>query len=710
MPRPTVSNRLSSALSPYLRQHAENPVDWYEWGEEAFTRAREEDKPVFLSIGYATCHWCHVMAHESFEDQAVAELLNRDFVAIKVDREERPDVDNLYMTVCQATTGHGGWPLTIFMTPDQLPFYAGTYFPRDAHARRPGMLQLLPAVSRAWNEDREKLVASAENLTSAVSEGLSRANQAGGRVNEGTLKMAYNALATRYDDEYGGFGGAPKFPTPHNLLFLLREYRRRGDERALEMVTYTLRRMRSGGIWDHVGFGFHRYSTDRVWKLPHFEKMLYDQALLAMAYTEAWQATRAPLFRQTAEEILAYVARDLTDPDGGFYSAEDADSENPSGEAEEGAFYVWTWEELENILSGHSAPLAIALFNVERAGNFRDEATGRRTGANVLHLSTPLADAAVRLGVSREDLLERQERVRHQLLDARAARPRPLLDDKILTDWNGLMIAALAKAAWVFDEPAYAERASRAATFVLDRLRTEDGRLLHRYRAGESGIIGLADDYAFLSWGLVELHQATFDPRWLVTAAELMDVLLANFRDGKSGGLFMSPTDGEQLIVRQIAYYDGATPSANSVAAFVLARLAHLTGRMELAERATGILSSTNEISALPSGHTMSMVALQHLVGPTREIVIAGEPEAADTVALLAAIREGYDPHAVVHLRPGNAPDLVEAAPYLESQAPVDGRATAFVCEDFACDFPVFEPESLRDRLAGGASGDGKST
>jgi uncharacterized protein len=692
-------NRLAQALSPYLLQHQDNPVDWREWGEEAFAAARAEGRPVFLSIGYATCHWCHVMERESFEDEEVAALLNAHFVPVKVDREERPDVDALYMSVCQAVTGHGGWPLTVFLTPEAEPFYVGTYFPKDGRGQRPGLMQLLPAVNRAWTEEREAVAASAARLTEVVREGLGRVQEPGPDLDRGALNGGYNGLAARFDPEWGGFGAAPKFPTPHNLLFLLREHVRTGEDRPVEMVRQTLTRMRFGGIWDHVGFGFHRYSTDGEWRLPHFEKMLYDQALLAMAYTEGWEVTGDPLFRQTAEEVFAYVERDLTGPEGAFHSAEDADSLNRHGEKEEGAFYVWSWEEWMDLLGEGDGPLGAALYNLEAEGNFHDEASRQKTGDNVLFRTLTLAEAAERLETPPEALRQRLEAIRQRLFDARALRPRPLLDDKVLTDWNGLLIAALAKAARAFDAPEYAERAARAADFLLSTLRTEDGRLLHRYRAGEAGLTGLAEDYAFLAWGLLELHQATFETRWLREAVALSETLLAHFWDDAAGGLFLSPDDGEALLVRQKQYYDGATPSANSVAAYVLARLARLTGRTEWEDRAAAILRSSEEVRQFPMGHTMALVALQFLEGPAREVVVAGDPEAEDTRALLAALHEGFRPHDVLHLRTPSGDSLAEVAPWTEAHAPREGRAAAYVCEGFACQAPVTDPDALRGLL-----------
>jgi len=698
-------NRLADTQSPYLLQHAENPVDWYPWGEEAFDKARDEDKPIFLSVGYATCHWCHVMEHESFEDDEVARLLNEHFVPIKVDREERPDVDALYMTVTQALTGHGGWPMTVLLTPERKPFFAGTYFPKHGRGGRPGMMDILPQVANSWAEDRERVDGSAEKITEAVREALGRQRATETALGEEALTAAYNGLAGRFDPEAGGFGGAPKFPTPHNLLFLLREAQRVGGaetlvgQRALQMVEETLRAMRRGGIYDHVGFGFHRYSTDRVWKLPHFEKMLYDQALLAMAYTEAFEVTRDPMYRRTAEEIFTYVARDLTSPEGAFYSAEDADSPNAEGEKEEGAFYVWRWNEFMQALGERNGVIAAALFNVDRAGNFRDEATREMTGANVLFRTVDDDEASERLEMAEEGFRQRVDDIRQELFEVRAKRPRPLLDDKVLTDWNGLMIAALAKAARAFDEPKYADRAARAADFLLDTMRTKGGRLLHRYRNGDAAIPGMLDDYAFLVWGLIELHQATFEPRTLRAALDLNQTMRTHFEDDEQGGFFLAADDSEALLLRQKEYYDGAVPSGNAVAALNNLRLARLTGQTDLEAVAERVMRSSAEIAEQPMAHTLMMSAAAFAAGPAQEITIAGEPGADDTDAMLDALRGLYLPNAVVHLRPPGEPEVTTLAPYTEAQTMRDGNATAYVCEHFACQSPTADPDEMVAQL-----------
>ncbi|MHC5077701.1 MAG: thioredoxin domain-containing protein [Planctomycetota bacterium] len=501
-------NRLAGEKSPYLLQHAKNPVHWYPWGKEAFERARKEDKPIFLSIGYSTCHWCHVMAHESFEDPEVARLMNEAFVNIKVDREERPDIDGIYMKFCLMMTGSGGWPLTIVMTPDKKAFFAGTYFPKRSVPGRIGMMDLVPRLRDLWRTRKEEICASAEEVLSVAKRSADFTPGEGLAVSD--LKRATRQLAARFDEKRGGFGTAPKFPSPHHLLFLLRYWKRTGDSQALHMVERTLQAMGRGGIWDHVGFGFHRYATDADWRVPHFEKMLYDQAGLAMAYTEAFQATQKPAYARTAKEILTYVLRDLKSPEGGFYSAEDADSEG-----EEGKFYLWKRDEIVALLGKEEGEWVSKALSVREDGNFAEEATGRKTGANILFLSPSPSDAEREAGGMDLPFEERLEAARRRLYEARERRVHPFKDTKILTDWNGLMIAALAKASQAFGKEEYAKAARDAATFILQTLRGPDGRLLHRYRDGEAGLPAHVDDYAFLIWGLIELAEATFETPFL---------------------------------------------------------------------------------------------------------------------------------------------------------------------------------------------------
>jgi uncharacterized protein YyaL (SSP411 family) len=689
-------NRLAKEKSPYLLQHARNPVDWFPWGEEAFEKARKEDKPVFLSIGYSTCHWCHVMAHESFEDAEVARLLNENFVCVKVDREERPDIDGIYMSVCQMMAGNCGWPLTIIMTPERQPFLAATYIPKEARFGQPGMLELIPGIAKAWKERRGQLTGIAEGILAAL-----RHRPEGGAGREPdleTLKTAYELLSARFDEAHGGFGGAPKFPTPHNLLFLMRYWKRTGEPRALEMVERTLQAMRRGGIWDHLGGGFHRYSTDEEWLVPHFEKMLYDQSLLALAYAGAYQATRKGRYAETAREILDYVLRDMRSEEGAFFSAEDADSEG-----EEGKFYLWTDDELEKALGAEDAALAMRVFGATKAGNFHDEAHGKRTGQNLLHLKADLEDIASVLKMEEPALAKKVEAIRKRLFEAREKRVHPHKDDKVLADWNGLIIAALARCAVVLGEDRYGKAARKAAGFILHKMR-RDGRLLHRFRDGDASFSGNLEDYAFLVWGLRELYAWDFDPDHLKAAVELNSEMMQHFWDNERGGLFFTPDDGEALLTRQKEIYDGAIPSGNSVAAQNLLRLGLLTGRPELAERARALMNAfAAEIDSFPAAHTHLMMALDLEIGPSCEVVIVGEPDGKDTEAMLAAARSKPWPSKVLMLRePGKKGDeLAETAPFTKEMKMHDGKATAYVCSGGSCKQPVTDPEKMLELMKG---------
>ncbi len=560
-------NRLIKEKSPYLLQHAYNPVDWHGWNEEAFERARAENKPIFLSIGYSTCHWCHVMEKESFEDAEVAELMNEAFVSIKVDREERPDIDHVYMTVCQMMTGSGGWPLTIIMTPDKKPFFAATYIPKESRYGRAGMMELIPRIRDVWADRHKDVLDSAENMTTAL-QSIEK-ESSGELLDAGVLDKAYEELSQRFDKTYGGFSGAPKFPTPHNFFFMLRHWRRTDQPDALKMVEKTLQEIRWGGIFDQIGFGFHRYSTDREWLVPHFEKMLYDQAMLALAYLETYQATGNTFYSETAKEIFTYVLRDLRSPEGGFYSAEDADSEGV-----EGKFYVWTEQELREILPADEADLMVRAFHVEKTGNFREEASGKSLGANILYMGKPLSDIASDLKLPAERLKKKIDSARSKLFEVRERRVHPHKDDKILTDWNGLMIAALARGAQVLGDKTYSDAAEQALEFILKKMRQPDGRIRHRFRDGEAGIGAILDDYAFLVWGLMETYEATFDARCLETALELNTDMIRHFWDQKGGGLYFTADDAENLIVRKKEVYDGALPSGNAVAMLNLLRRA----------------------------------------------------------------------------------------------------------------------------------------
>ncbi|MDI3328115.1 MAG: thioredoxin domain-containing protein [Alicyclobacillaceae bacterium] len=672
-------NGLIREKSPYLLQHAYNPVDWMPWSEAAFDKAVAEDKPIFLSIGYSTCHWCHVMERESFEDAEVAELLNRHFVSIKVDREERPDIDHLYMTVCQAMTGQGGWPLTVFMTPEKEPFFAGTYFPKHSRYGRPGLLDLLRRVAELWEADRERLRRTGKEIVRQTAPAVNPA--ARGEIGAGALTRAFDHFLSSYDQTYGGFGRPPKFPRPHDLMFLLRYWARTGREEALQMVEGTLEGMRRGGIWDHVGFGFSRYSTDRQWLIPHFEKMLYDNALLALAYLEAFQATGRARWARVAREIFAYVLRDMTGPEGAFYSAEDADSEG-----EEGKFYVWRPEEIRRVLGEERGRIACRYFGVTGEGNFEN-------GASVLNLVDTDPKAIAReFGMAPEVLEEGMEQARRKLWEAREGRVRPHKDDKILTGWNGLMIAALARGHRVLGDTEYLSAASRAADWIWRAMRRSDGRLLARYRDGEAGIPGYLDDYAFYLWGLLELYQASGEIRWASRAAELAGDAWRLFWDDRDGGCFLTGSDAGDLWARPKEVYDGATPSGNSVLALDLLLLARLTGDPRWEERAEAQLKAfAGAVNQYPAGYTFFLTAWDFALGPSQEIVVAGDPDDPERERLEAEVRSLFLPRAVWVVKPsGEAGERVaEVAPWVEEYRPLNGRTAIYICRGFSCEQPV---------------------
>ena len=663
-------NRLVFEGSPYLLQHARNPVDWYPWGEAAFERARKEDKPIFLSIGYSTCHWCHVMERESFEDAEVAALLNAGFVCVKVDREERPDVDQVYMAIAQAMTGSGGWPLTIVMTPDRKPFFAGTYLPKSASLGRAGMVEILPQLAEAWKSRRADVIERADRVAAWLEGAV--AGDPGAAPEAATLEAAVSETARRFDAVAGGFDKAPKFPLAHPVRLELRWWKRGGDAKALAMAEKTLQAMARGGIRDHLGGGFHRYATDRAWLVPHFEKMLYDQALLATAYVEGYEATRREEYRVVAREILDYVLRDLAAPGGGFASAEDADSAG-----EEGRFYLWSRAESTEVLGEEEGALFAEVYGVETAGS-------------VLHLARPLE-------LLKPAELERIAAARTKLLAARGRRTRPLRDDKVMTDWNGLAIAALARGARAFDEPAYADAARKAADFVLGHLADGQGRLRKCWRAGQAANDAVIEDYAFLVLGLIELYQTDFDARWLSEATRLSDAMVARFWDEKAGGFFYTADDAEKLLARSKEAYDGSIPSGNSVAALDLALLGHLTGTPERIERARKVFRAfSGAIAGSPSQFSQMMIALDLTLGPAREVVIASEPGAEDTRAMLREVRTRFLPDTVVILRPGgDDPPIAKLVEFVREQRSRDGKATAYVCRDFACQAPVTDPAAL---------------
>jgi uncharacterized protein YyaL (SSP411 family) len=682
-------NRLINEKSPYLLQHAANPVDWYPWGDEAFGRALKEDKPVFLSIGYATCHWCHVMAHESFEDPGVAALLNKDFICIKVDREERPDIDSIYMSVCQMITGQGGWPLTIVVTPEKKPFFAGTYIPKESRHGMNGLVELLPRIIKLWQEKRGDLTASADEIASALQKSL----ESPGTIHPDAsfLQAGYEELAARFDEAYGGFGSAPKFPTPYTLLFLLRFWKRTGTKHALAMVEKTLGEMRLGGICDQIGGGFHRYSTDLRWRVPHFEKMLYDQALLVMAYTEAYQATLNPQFRKTAEEIIAYVLRDLSSPDGAFFSAEDADSEGT-----EGAFYLWTMHEFEQILGKDDAVPAARYFNMTHAGNY--PASADKLGPNILYRTPPSAHPESSYGFPDVYTESRLASIKDRLFTARAERAHPSLDDKILADWNGLFIAALAQAARIFRNETYLAAARRAMQFVVRTMHDENGGLLHRYRDGEAAIPAFGDDYAFVIKALIELYESTFDASYLSSALDYNARFLSHFWDDQHGGFFTVPDTEKTFLVRRKEIYDGAAPSCNSIALENLVRLAHLTGDTASEERGSELSRCfAKTVQQSPSAYSGFLAALDIAIGPVHDVVIFGNRDAPDTQDMINALWDHYLPAVIVHFLPADeSRDLLFAlAPFLCNLNATGNISTAHVCTGRACSVPTTETDQM---------------
>lgn len=671
-------NRLIFEKSPYLLQHAENPVDWYPWSEEAFLKAKKEDKPIFLSIGYSACHWCQVMERESFEDEEVAQLMNKFFVAVKVDKEERPDIDNIYMTVCQYMTGSGGWPLTVIMTPDKEPFFAGTYFPKQAKFGRPGLMEILEQIASLWRKDRPRVLQAGNQVTQTLQEISS--SPMSGNLTEENLKQAYQKFEDSFDETYGGFGLAPKFPSAHNLSLLLRLWKRNGEEKALKMIEKTLDAMWRGGMYDHLGFGFHRYSTDSKWLVPHFEKMLYDQAMLAIAYVEAYQATGKEQYAEVARQIFTYVLRDMTSPEGAFYSSENADSEG-----EEGRFYVWTQDEIEAILEKQRGDLFCRFYGVTKKGNLEK-------GRSVLHIGKPVEEFARDEGMTADELKKTLEQSRKRLFAAREKRIHPSKDDKILTDWNGLMIVALSKGAQALNKPEYADAARKAADFLLKELRRKDGRLLHRYRKSEAAIPGYLDDYASLVWGLVDLYETTFEAHYLREALALTDDMLRIFWHDKDGGLYFTGSDSEKLIARMKDAYDGAVPSGNSVATLNLLRLGRMTMKQEFEKQAEKAMESFGKtISRSPTAFSQFLIALDFAVGPAKEIVIAGNLLQEDTNQMLDAVRRRFLPRKVLILHPKgeDGKTIEKIILFVKHQNEINGKATAYICEGYACKAPT---------------------
>jgi uncharacterized protein YyaL (SSP411 family) len=740
------TNRLAQEKSPYLLQHAHNPVDWYPWGEEAFAKARRENKPIFLSIGYSTCHWCHVMAHESFESAEIAAIMNRDFVNIKVDREERPDVDRVYMTFVQAMTGGGGWPMSVWLTPDLQPFVGGTYFPPEERFGQPAFKKVLEKIAAAWKQDHARITEQGAKIVEALRESQTATPPSADKIGAKVLDAAYEQLARSFDAQEGGFGNTPKFPRPVTFNFLTRFYaRKRGTgfqsvsghrleadaTHALEMNLVTLRKMAAGGMHDHLGGGFHRYSVDRYWHVPHFEKMLYDQAQLAVAYLDAFQITHDALFESVARDILDYVARDMTSKEGGFFSAEDADSPVPvaavsdrrteefgrgasieSSDAQraplqksEGAFYIWTEKEIESTL-GADAEIFNFHFGVQSHGNAPEgsDPQGEFRGKNILIERYTIAETAQHFRKSKDEIRKTLERSRDKLLSIRAQRPRPHLDDKIIAAWNGLMISAYARAAQILNEPRYLERATRATNFLRTNLYNKESKLLFRsYREGRGEVEGFADDYAFVIQGLLDLYEASFNIEWLKFAIELQEAQDRLFFDEKNGGYFSTSGKDGSVFLRLKEDNDGAEPAPSSVAARNLLRLRQIRDEKQWQERGQRTITAfASALSAFASAMPQMLVALDCSLGKPRQIVIAGKPDTPETKTLLAEVHRHFLPNTILLLADGSEGQkyLGEKLEAIRAMSMVDGKPAAYVCENFTCKAPVTNPKELGELLA----------
>jgi uncharacterized protein YyaL (SSP411 family) len=674
------TNALIHEKSPYLRQHAHNPVNWLPWGETAFEEARKQDKPIFLSIGYSTCHWCHVMAHESFENEKVAETLNRDFISIKIDREERPDVDRIYMLYVQAVTGSGGWPMSVWLTPQLKPFYGGTYFPPDTRYGRPGFRDLLDSLAQAWKRDREKVESSSASVVEQL-QGYVSSGKAATEPEKAILDSAFLQFRRSFDTQWGGFGSAPKFPRPVVLNFLLRYYSSANNAEALEMVTETLRAMAAGGMHDHLGGGFHRYSVDQRWFVPHFEKMLYDQAQLAVSYLEAFQITQDTALADTARDIFRYVLRDLTDEDGGFYSAEDADSPDPDhpSHSGEGAFYIWKQSEIEDVLGKDEAVAFERAFGVRPEGNVDEDPHGEFTERNILFAAIP--------EMAQSDKLAEAKR---KLFEVRSKRPRPHLDRKILTSWNGLMISALAKGSSILEDRSLLQAAERAARFVLLKMYDpETGQLLRRFCDDEAAVPAFLDDYAFLAQGFLDLFEANFNPAYLQFAADLARRGLARFEDLEQGGFFSTADAAPDLLLRMKDDYDGAEPSGNSIATDVLLRLAHLTGDTTFRDQAERSLRAfAPKLKAQPVIAPQALVALDRWLSAPEQIVIRCSEITSKVESLIRERRAAFAPHSVVlAITDADAAGLADTAPFLAGLSR-KGKIALYHCRNLACDLP----------------------
>jgi len=693
--RRILQNHLANEESRYLREHAHNPVDWYPWGNEAFDLAEKSDRPVFLSIGYMSCHWCHVMAKESYEDVEVARLLNNAFVCIKVDREERPDIDRLYMAACQCMTGTGGWPLHIVMTPGKKPFFAGTYIPKETRSGMVGLLDLIPRIIALWNERRDELLDEAGNVIASLQRTVVQTT--GTELGLHTLDSGFRAFKQSFDRIRGGFGAAPKFPMLHQIMFLLRYWHRTANSLAMDMARGTLDSMARGGIRDHLGGGFHRYSTDPEWQVPHFEKMLYDQALAVMAYSEAYQVTGNEVYSKTARECAEFVIREMTSTGGGFFSSIDADSEG-----EEGKFYLWTTAKIREVLAPSEADLFFQVYQLTPVTNNPSMESGPEDITGVLSMTASPEEIASKLNIPVVDIRQSIEDSIKALRDARDLRIHPVLDDKILTDWNGLMIAALSKASSTLGEPRYLIDAKKAADFVILKMWSPERGLLHRSGKDRTGIPALADDYASIIWGLTELYFASFESKYLVAAIEMAANLHEYFWDRLEGGYFTVRAEADDIIISQKEAYDGALPSPNAMMMYNCERLALITGNQEYEQIASAIARQfSREITGCPSAFSFFLIALDLARGPATRVVISGKHRSPDTRAMMDAVRSAFLPSVVVLYRQGDEtePDILKVAPDTRSLCMIDDKSTAYVCIGRTCSLPITNTKELREKL-----------
>ncbi len=682
---PKHTNRLSNETSPYLLQHAHNPVDWYSWGEEALARAKREDKPILLSIGYSACHWCHVMERESFENEGIAAIMNQHFVNIKVDREERPDLDEIYMNAVQIMTRQGGWPMTMFLTPELQPFYGGTYFPPDDRYGRPGFANVLQAVAAAYRDRRGDVSKQADEIVEHLTQ-MSSVSDHGHDLTTDLLDGAFRHYRSTFDSQYGGFGNAPKFPPSMGLPFLLRYWLRTENPNALEMAELTLEKMARGGMYDQLGGGFHRYSTDAVWLVPHFEKMLYDNAQLVVAYLEAYQATKKPLYCEVAKETLDYVLREMYDAEkGGFYSAQDADSEGV-----EGKFFVWSLDEVDRILGRENAEIFCEYYDITESGNFE--------GENILHVQTPLDIFAKKLRRDEAELEAILLKEKQKLFEVREGRIKPGLDDKILTSWNGIMIRGMAVGYQLLNDQRYLEAAEKSADFILSELSQANGLLLRTYRAGKSHLNAYLEDYSYLSAGLVALYEASFNPRWLQEAERLTEIMIEQFWDDSSSGFFFTGKAHESLIVQSKSAYDSATPSGTAMAVHSLLRLAKHLDRPDFREKAVQALGLYyHQMENAPSGSGQLLCELEFLLSTPREIAVVGEKNADDTKVVLQEIHGRFLPNKILALLdPSNSKSSADVStPLTDGKTQIEGKATVYVCENYACQVPTTDVVEL---------------